>query len=107
MVDAKRAGYVGLNPLSTNIEYYLQPWARGGTGGPAVEMYLRQVLPFAKKKYAFMMKGNERSVRTFRASLENLGFADGREYTYFTYRKGSGFRLQAGAKPPESPGPYD
>jgi hypothetical protein len=97
-VDNRRAGYVGLNPLSENIEYYLMPWARGGVGGRAVEAYLREVLPFDVPKHAFMLAGNDRSVNTFRAALERIGLADD-AYTYFTYPGGSGFRLEPGTAP--------
>ncbi|HEX7132292.1 MAG TPA: hypothetical protein VF228_06930, partial [Iamia sp.] len=32
-VDGRRAGYIGRNPLSGNLEYLLARWARGGGVG--------------------------------------------------------------------------
>lgn len=98
-VNGRRAGYVGLNPLSENIEYYLQPWARGGVGGAAIEAYLRATLPFPVDKHAFMIEGNDRSVAVFRAALTRIGLIDGEDFEYFEYPGGSGFRVLAGVLP--------
>ncbi len=98
-VEGRRAGYVGLNPLSENIEYYLQPWARGGVGGAAIESYLRSVLPFPVDKHAFMLEGNDRSVAVFRGALSRIGLVSEEDYEYFEYPGGSGFRLLAGVVP--------
>jgi hypothetical protein len=104
-VNAKRAGYVGLNPLSGNIEYYLMPWARGGVGGRAIEQYLREALPFEVDKHAFMLESNERSVRVFRTVLKSMGLLEGSDFEYFEYPGGDGypggrgFRLFAGTTP--------
>lgn len=97
LVDGRRAGYVGLNPLSENIEYYLQPWARGGAGKRAVTEFLRRTLPSVRDEHAFMLPGNERSVMTFRRSLEALRLREDADFEYFTYDGGSGFRVIAGS----------
>jgi hypothetical protein len=102
-VEGRRAGYVGLNPLSRNIEYYLQPWARGGVGRRAIEEYLREVLPFDVDKHAFMLDGNDRSVHVFRTALALLGLLEKTDFEYFVYPGGSGFRLLAGARPRRDP----
>ena len=96
VVDGRRAGYVGLNPLSRNIEYYLQPWARGGVGRRAITDYLRGLLPSAKDEHAFMLPNNDRSVQVFRRSLLALCLEEGTDFEYFTYDGGSGFRIMAG-----------
>ena len=98
-VDGRRAGYIGLNPLSRNIEYYLQPWARGGVGGSAITDYLRELLPSNRDEYAFMLDGNERSVTAFRSALKRTSLEEGDDYKYFTYDSGHGFRIIAGASP--------
>ena len=94
VVNGRRAGYVGLNPLSTNVEYYLQPWARGGRGRTAVTEFLGHLLPSNRDEHAFMLAGNDRSVMTFRRSLEMLGLTEGVEFDYFVYEGGSGFRIR-------------
>lgn len=99
VVDGRRAGYVGLNPLSSNIEYYLQPWARGGVGKRAVAEFLRSLLPSHRDERAFMLAGNVRSVMTFRRALESLRLSEDADYEYFTYDGGSGFRVLAGSAP--------
>ena len=98
-VDDRRAGYIGLNPLSTNIEYYLVPWARGGVGSQALDAYLRAHLPFGEAKHAFMLVDNERSVRVFRSALDRLGMTEPDDYRYFEYPGGRGFRIRAGHTP--------
>jgi hypothetical protein len=103
-VDGRRAGYVGLNPLSTNIEYYLVPWARGGVGGRAVVSYLRTRLPFEHDKFAFMLAGNDRSVHVFRSALHQLGLSDPATFRHFEYPGGQGFKVRAGARPMNDPG---
>ncbi len=103
-VDGRRAGYVGLNPLSTNIEYYLVPWARGGVGRRAIVTYLRTHLPFEEDKFAFMIAGNARSVHVFRSALHELGLSDPETFRHFEYPGGQGFKVRAGARPQNDPG---
>ncbi len=98
-VKGRRAGYVGLNPRSTNIEYYLQPWARGGVGRIAVGEYLRVILPSDRDEHAFMLPGNDRSVLTMRRALEDLRMIEFEDFEYFTSDGGSGFRVMRNARP--------
>jgi hypothetical protein len=98
-VDGKRAGYIGLNPLSTNIEYYVMPWARGGIGSAIIRKFLLTLLPSSRDEHAFMLSGNDRSVHAFRSGLKAIGLESESDYEYFEYDGGQGFRVIAGAKP--------
>ena len=40
-VDGRRCGYVGRSPMSGNLEYWIDPWARGGVGRQAIAAFVR------------------------------------------------------------------
>jgi hypothetical protein len=80
-IDGRRAGYVGRNPLSGNLEYFLQPWARGrGTGSAAIAEFLARRRG-ADRKRRFMIKhGNDRSLRALLRALDAIGWHEGTDY---------------------------
>ena len=78
-VDGRRAGYVGPNPLSRNLEYFVQPWARGGVGATIVATYLAGFRAGDGPRRFFVSSRNERSMRTLRTAFARLGWEEGRE----------------------------
>jgi len=79
-VDGRRAGYIGRNPLSGNLEYFLQPWARGGVGRRAIVAFLRDHRPEDKSRMFFVSHTNERSRRALIGSFEALGWREGDQF---------------------------
>ena len=79
-VDGRRAGYIGRNPLSGNLEYFLQPWARGGTGSRAIEAFLAQHRRGDRPRAFFVSHANPRSRAALEGSLRRLGWAEGTDY---------------------------
>jgi hypothetical protein len=77
--DGRRAGYIGPNPLSGNLEYFLQPWARGGAGATVVTEYLRRFRAGDRARRFFVAEDNERSLRTLLRAVAALGWQEGRE----------------------------
>lgn len=98
-VDGRRGGFVGINPMSRNIEYYLQPWARGGVGTVAVREFLTRSLPFDEERSAFMIGTNTRSQATLRNVLVSLGLVAGVDYEEYEINNYRGFTIRVGAKP--------
>lgn len=78
-VDGRRAGYIGPNPLSRNLEYFVQPWARGGAGATIVATYLSGFRAGDRPRRFFVSTSNERSLRTLRTAFARLGWQEGRE----------------------------
>lgn len=89
-VDGRRAGYIGPNPLSGNLEYFLQPWARGGTGTTMVADYLRDHRQRDRARRFYVAGHNTRSLRTLLRAFEQLGWVEDRD---FWIRPGPGGRL--------------
>ncbi|MFZ4518544.1 MAG: GNAT family N-acetyltransferase [Microthrixaceae bacterium] len=87
-VDGRRAGYVGPNPLSRNLEYFLQPWARGGTGTAAVTGYLRHFRAGDRARRFFVATSNERSMTVLLRACAAVGWQEGREVRIETARHG-------------------
>jgi hypothetical protein len=80
-VDGRRAGYIGRNPLSGNLEYFLQPWARGrGAGVAAIGAFLAEVRADDKARRFVIKHGNERSERALRRALGEIGWNEGDDY---------------------------
>jgi hypothetical protein len=80
-VDGRRAGYIGRNPLSGNLEYFLQPWARGrGVGSVVIEEFLASHRPKDRQRRFVIKHGNERSMHALRRALARLGWVDGVDY---------------------------
>jgi hypothetical protein len=74
-VDGKRAGYIGPNPLSGNIEYFVQPWARGGIGAEIIAAYFRRVPSPREHVLRFFVAGhNARSRRALVKALEAVNW---------------------------------
>ena len=79
-VDGRRAGYIGVNPLSGNLEYWLAPWARGGgTGTRAIVGFLADHRDGDRARRFHVSRGNERSLRALRRAFEQLGWTEGVE----------------------------
>lgn len=80
-VDGRRAGYIGCNPLSGNLEYFLQPWARGrGAGVAAIGAFLADVRTDDKARRFMITHGNDRSVHALRRALDQIGWTEGDDY---------------------------
>jgi len=80
VVDGRRAGYIGRNPLSGNLEYFLQPWARGGTGAVMIGAFLREHRPHDRERAFFVSHKNERSRRSLVGALTAIGWEQGTHY---------------------------
>lgn len=80
VVDGRRAGYIGRNPLSGNLEYFLEPWARGGVGRAAISQFLRRGRPGDKPRRFVVSHGNERSRRALLAAFAAIGWTEGDQY---------------------------
>ena len=87
-VDGRRAGYIGRNPLSGNLEYFLQPWARGGTGTPAITAFLRDHRRGDRPRAFFVSHRNARSLAALHRALADLGWHEGQEFTTTDGRHG-------------------
>jgi hypothetical protein len=98
-VDGHRAGYVGPNPLSGNLEYFVQPWARGGVGIEIVATYLASFRDGDRPRRFFVSSGNERSMRTLRAAFTRLGWEEGREVRTEPASHGAHVWVPAGPSP--------
>lgn len=79
-VDGRDAGYIGRNPLSGNLEYFLQPWARGGSGTEMVVQFLRDHRHGDRARLFFVASKNERSLATLRRAFERLDWTEGDQY---------------------------
>ena len=79
VLDGRRAGYIGPNPLSRNLEYLLQPWARGGRGAAVVTTHLRDCRDRDRPRRFFVGGSNDRSLRTLRRAFDALGWQEGQE----------------------------
>jgi hypothetical protein len=80
-VDGRRAGYIGRNPLSGNLEYFLQPWARGRGAGPQViAAFLAEHRPDDRKRRFVVKHGNDRSLGALQRALAQLGWVEGEDY---------------------------
>lgn len=87
-VDGRRAGYIGRNPLSGNLEYFLQPWARGGVGVPAITELLRDQLIGDQPRAFFVSHHNDRSLAALHRAFAALGWHEGDEFTTADGRHG-------------------
>ncbi len=96
-VDGRRAGYVGPNPLSRNLEYFLQPWARGGTGTTAVTDYLRRFRAGDRARRFFVATSNERSMTVLLRACAAVGWEEGREVRVEPARHGRWVWIPAGS----------
>ncbi len=94
-VDGRRAGYIGRNPLSGNLEYFLQPWARGGSGRAVIAGFLRDHRPHDRERAFFVAHKNERSLRALLGALATLGWHEGDEYSLDDARLGTYVRVRA------------
>jgi len=88
-VNGRRAGYVGVNPLSGNLEYYLAPWARGGVGRIMLETFLCHHRPGDRRRSFFVSKGNHRSRALLLGTVQRLGWRVGHDYGVTANRFGS------------------
>lgn len=80
LVDGRRAGYIGPNPMSGNLEYFLSPWARGGTGGRAITEYLSRFRTGDRPRRFFVSHHNPRSRAALLRALGRLGWVEGDRY---------------------------
>lgn len=80
-VDGRRAGYIGRNPLSGNLEYFLRPWARGGgVGRVAITELLTRHRPGDRPRRFFVSARNDRSLRALLGALDAMGWQEGTDY---------------------------
>jgi hypothetical protein len=98
-VGGRRAGYIGPNPLSGNLEYFLQPWARGGRGPSLVEGYFRLFPARDVAERFFVSAKNDRSLRALERGLGALGWSEGDGYVVTAARYGRFVVVEPGARP--------
>jgi hypothetical protein len=98
-VDGRRAGYIGPNPLSGNLEYFLQPWARGGRGAALVEGYFREFTAREAPERFFVSTKNDRSLGALQRGFAALGWSEGSEYEIVPARYGRYAVVAPGARP--------
>lgn len=80
-LDGRRAGYIGRNPLSGNLEYFLQPWARGrGIGSTAIAAFLRDHRDGDRRRRFMIKHGNDRSMRALLRAFDGIGWVADRDY---------------------------
>jgi hypothetical protein len=99
-VDGRRAGYIGRNPLSGNLEYWLRPWARGGVGRRAIVAFLRDGRPGDRARRFHVGYANERSHAVLRAALDELAWREGVDFQVIEGR--FGWEVHVRAEPPPS-----
>jgi hypothetical protein len=87
-VDGRRAGYIGRNPLSGNLEYWVESWARGGVGRPAITAFLRDHRAGDRPRRFHVSYRNDRSRAALLRSFEELGWHDGAEFDVVAGRFG-------------------
>ncbi len=75
-VDGRRAGYIGPNPLSGNIEYFLSRWARGGLGRRLIVAYLGTFRRDDRARRFFVAYKNDRSRAALLGAIEQLGWTE-------------------------------
>ncbi|MCX7620545.1 MAG: hypothetical protein N2037_06835 [Acidimicrobiales bacterium] len=75
-VDGRRAGYIGPNPLSANLEYFVARWARGGIGRRLIATYLGEFRRSDRSRRFFISYRNERSKAALLGALGQLGWSD-------------------------------
>ncbi len=88
LVDGRRAGYIGRNPLSGNLEYFLEPWARGGVGRVAIGQFLLHHRAGDRPRFFFVAHKNERSRRALLAAFAAIGWTEDDEYRIEDTRHG-------------------
>jgi hypothetical protein len=98
-VDGERAGYVGRNPLSGNLEYFLKPWARGGTGVDAIAAFLRDHREGDGPRAFSISSENTRSRTALDRAFARLGWRDGYEFTTRAVRFGVQITVGSGRAP--------
>lgn len=80
-VDGRRGGYIGRNPLSGNLEYFLRPWARGaGAGRAAIVGFLSHHRPGDRPRRFFVSAKNERSRRALLGAFAAMGWHEGEDF---------------------------
>ena len=98
-VDGRRAGYIGRNPLSGNLEYFLQPWARGGTGSGAIAAFLRDHRAGDRPRSFFVSRKNERSRAALDRAFAELGWEAGQGFHVRPARRGTYVTVGPGPGP--------
>lgn len=97
-VDGRRAGYIGPNPLSGNIEYFVAPWARGGVGTASIATYLREHRRGDRARAFFVAHHNQRSLRALVGAFEQVGWTERRDYRVDDGKLGWRVRVRPGPR---------
>jgi hypothetical protein len=79
-VDGRRAGYIGRNPLSGNLEYFVRRWARGGVGRRAIVAFLRDHRRGDRARRFFVSYKNERSRHALLGAFDDLGWVEDEQF---------------------------
>ncbi len=87
-VGGRRAGFIGRNPLSGNLEYWLQPWARGGVGRTAIIAFLREQRVGDRARRFHVSFRNERSKAALLSAFGELGWHSGDQFEVIDGRLG-------------------
>lgn len=97
VVDGRRAGYIGPNPLSGNYEYVLRPWARGGgVGRRMIAEFLRRGRRGDRSRAFFVSSSNDRSFAALRGALDDLGWVEGEDWWVTSERHGRKVHVRPG-----------
>jgi len=95
-VDGRRAGYIGRNPLSGNLEYFLERWARGGgTGSRAIAAFLRDHRRGDRDRAFFVSRKNPRSRAALDRAFAELGWREDEDVTTRHARLGQRITVRA------------
>lgn len=99
-VDGRRAGYIGRNPLSGNLEYFLAPWARGGGNGTrAITEFLRDHRRGDRSRAFFVSRKNARSRSALDRAFTELGWREGDDVITQNGMMGQRITVRAGPRP--------
>jgi hypothetical protein len=101
-VGGRRAGYIGRNPLSGNIEYWVRPWARGGVGKRAIVLFLRDHRRGDRARRFHISYGNDRSRAALLGAFAELGWREPDDYRVDAGRFGWEVHVRADTTRPQS-----
>ncbi len=79
-VEGERAGYIGRNPLSGNLEYFVAARARGGVGRQAIAAFLATGRAGDRPRRFYVSHANPRSRAALLGACADLGWIEGEDY---------------------------
>jgi hypothetical protein len=80
-LDGRRAGYVGRNPLSGHLEYFLQPWAQEcGAEATVLREFLVKHRRNDRERRLVIERGDVRALLAVEGALRRLGWVERCDY---------------------------